>query len=238
VLVGCRRRGGKLSIEVWDTGRGIPDEKIGDIFGEFRRLDADDPETPSGLGLGLAIVDRIAKMLGHPVTVRSWPGRGSVFSVELPLARGAVAQPLDRPERMAVPNLLAGKTVLCIDNETSILTAMRGLLQAWSCTVLTATDLKGALAAVRQAGRPPEVVLLDYHLRQGESGVDVLDRLSAEIGRPLRAILITADHSEAVRATALARGLPLLHKPVSPAALRSLLPRLTTQPDRGLSVAG
>jgi len=238
VLVGCRRRGNELSIEVWDTGRGIPEHKIGEIFGEFRRLDADDPDVPSGLGLGLAIVDRIAKMLGHKVTVRSWPGRGSAFSIALPLTRDAVAQPLDRPERMAVPNLLAGKTVLCIDNEASILTAMRGLLQAWSCTVLTATDLDSAVVALRDAGRPPDAVLLDYHLRRSESGIDVLDRLSAVTSRPLRAVLITADHSEAVRAVAQARGLPLLHKPVSPAALRSLLSRLTAQPDRTLSVAG
>ena len=238
VLVGCRRHGDELWIEVWDTGRGIPEQKIGEIFTEFRRLDADDPETPSGLGLGLAIVDRIAKMLGHRVTVRSWPGRGSAFAVGLPLARGAVAQPLDRPERMAVPNLLAGKTVLCIDNEGSILTAMRGLLQAWSCTVLTATDLDSALSALRDASRTPDAVLLDYHLRQSESGIDVLDRLSAVVGRPLRAVLITADHSEGVRAIAQARGLPLLHKPVSPAALRALLARLTTQPDQHLSVAG
>ena len=238
VLVGCRRRGDELSIEVWDTGRGIPERKLGDIFGEFRRLDADDPETPSGLGLGLAIVDRIARMLGHRVTVRSWPGRGSAFSVALPLAQGTVAQPLDRPERIAVPNLLAGKTVLCIDNEASILTAMGGLLRAWSCTVLTAGDLATALAVLREAGRPPDAVLLDYHLRQGESGIDLLDRLSATLGRPLRAVLITADHSEAVRAAAEAHGLPLLHKPVSPAALRSLLARLTTRPDRDLSVAG
>jgi PAS domain S-box-containing protein len=237
VLVGCRRRGGRLAVEVWDTGRGIAADKLQDIFGEFRRLDADDPETPNGLGLGLAIVERIARMLSHPIEVRSEPGRGSVFSILLPLADAAAPQPLAKPARRGVPNLLAGKRVLCIDNEDSILVAMRGLLEAWSCTVMTATDAAGALACLGAAPQPPDVVVLDYHLRHGESGLEVLDRLNAAAGRQLNAVLLTADHAETVQRMAQSRGLPLLHKPVNPAALRALLSRLAT-PDEELLDAG
>ncbi len=234
VLIGCRHRGDKLVVEVWDTGRGIPPDKLGEIFGEFRRLYVDDPETPGGLGLGLAIVDRIAAMLGHPVTVRSWPGQGTVFSIALPVAPGLV-QARPTPRRTGIPNALRGKAVLCVDNDHSILVAMRSLLEAWSCIVFTASDLATAQAAMADAGRLPDVVLLDYHLANGESGLELLDTLSEHAGRRLRAILITADYTEAVRAVAQARDFPLINKPVNPAALRALLSRMVMQSDEALS---
>ena len=239
VVIGCRRRGGALRLEVWDSGRGIPSDKLREIFGEFRRLDTGDSEPQNGLGLGLAIVERIAKTLGHTVDVRSWPGRGSVFAITLPLAETAVAaRPLDKPARLGLPNLLAGKLILCIDNDPSVLAGTRSLLEAWSCSVLVASDFAGALASIKAAERLPDAVLLDYHLGGEESGLDVLDRLRASTGRGFKAMLITADHSETVRTVAQARGLPLLHKPLSPAALRALLSRLATQPAEDLSHAG
>jgi len=239
VVIGCRRRGNALRLEVWDSGRGIPSDKLREIFGEFRRLDTGDADSQNGLGLGLAIVERIAKTLGHPVDVRSRPGRGSVFAITLPLAdAAAAARPLDKPARLGLPNLLAGKLILCIDNDPSVLAGTRSLLEAWSCSVLVASDFASALASIEGADRIPDVVLLDYHLGADETGLDVLDRLRASTGRGFKAMLITADHSEAVRSVAQARGLPLLHKPLSPAALRALLSRLATQPAEDLSHAG
>ncbi|WP_034853805.1 hybrid sensor histidine kinase/response regulator [Inquilinus limosus] len=224
VLVGCRRRAGALVIQVWDTGPGIPQEQLSAIFEEFRRLGSGSEDEPAGLGLGLAIVERIAARLGHRVAVRSWPGRGSVFEVVLPLAETQATVPPPAAPRPRVPATdLAGRLVLCVDNDHAILTATRLLLEGWGCTVVAATDAAGAKEALQPLGRMPDMVLLDYHLAGAETGLDVLAALEAAAGRPLPAALVTADRTEALKAAARARGLPLLHKPLKPAALRALL---------------
>lgn len=224
VLVGCRRRAGALAIQVWDTGPGIPPEQLSAIFEEFRRLGSGGEDEPAGLGLGLAIVERIAARLGHPVAVRSWPGRGSVFEVVLPLSETPVAaRPAETPRRRSPATDLAGRLVLCVDNDHAILTATRLLLEGWGCTVLAATDAAGAKEALQPVGRAPDMVLLDYHLAGVETGLVVLDALEAAVGHPLAAALVTADRTDALKAAARTRGLPLLHKPLKPAALRALL---------------
>ena len=224
VLVGCRRRAGALAIQVWDTGPGIPPEQLSAIFEEFRRLGSGGEDEPAGLGLGLAIVERMAARLGHQVAVRSWPGRGSVFEVVLPLSETPVAaRPAETPQRRSPATDLAGRLVLCVDNDHAILTATRLLLEGWGCTVLAATDAAGAKEALQPVGRAPDMVLLDYHLAGMETGLEVLDALEAAVGHPLAAALVTADRTEALKAAARARGLPLLHKPLKPAALRALL---------------
>lgn len=244
VLMGCRRRRGRLAVEVWDTGPGIAADQRAVIFEEFRRLDAGDAETPAGLGLGLAIVERICRMLDHPIGLSSWPGRGSVFSVELPLGAAAPAAPVAAAPRR-VPDTLAGKVALCIDNEPSVLAAMRTLLEGWSLTVLTASDAAAArreLARRRShadRGQPeivppeivppdivlPDIVLIDHHLDGSDTGLAVVEALRAEIGR-VPAILITADYTEALRLQAQAAGCPILNKPLRPAALRALMAQL------------
>jgi len=224
VLVGCRRRGAALAVQVWDTGPGIPQEQLSAIFEEFRRLGSGGEDEPAGLGLGLAIVERIAARLGHRVAVRSWPGRGSVFEVVLPLAAARIAAPSERTPRRPAPAAgLAGRFVLCVDNDPAILTATRLLLEGWGCAVATAADATGAQRAVAAAGRAPDMVLLDHHLAGAETGFDVLDALEAAAGGPVPAALVTADRAEALKAAARARGLPLLNKPLKPAALRALL---------------
>jgi PAS domain S-box-containing protein len=230
VLVGCRRRAGQVVIQVWDSGPGIAPEQIGAIFEEFRRLDGAADDEPAGLGLGLAIVDRIATMLGHKVSVRSWPGRGSVFEIALPAADGTLAaRPSPQPRRRSPATSLDGRLVLCVDNDRGILTATRALLEQWGCTVVTATDAAGALDAMAGQGRRPDAVLLDHHLAGTETGLDVLDALEAALGAPLAAALVTADRTDALKQAAAARTLPLLHKPLKPAALRALLVQIAAK---------
>ncbi|MGH7125568.1 MAG: hybrid sensor histidine kinase/response regulator, partial [Stellaceae bacterium] len=237
VLIGCRRRGEGVAIEVWDTGPGIPQSKLGVIFEEFKRLGTPEGDAPAGLGLGLAIVDRIARILDHPVAVRSWPGRGSVFSVSLP--QGAAVPLVSRPapDRRA-PNVLAGRVVLCIDNDASILAAMRPLLEGWSCTVLTVTDLAGARREIKRCAQAPDIILADHHLEGGETGMAAVRALAEELGAHIPAILITADYSEALREAALASGYSILHKPLRPAALRALMSQVLLRETGRLAALG
>ena len=237
VLIGCRRRGECVVVEVWDTGPGIPADKLGVIFEEFKRLGTQDRDAPAGLGLGLAIVDRIARMLDHPVSVRSWPGRGSVFSVSLPL--GAAVPLVSRPAAdRRVPNVLSGKLVLCIDNDASVLVAMRPLLEGWSCMVLTATDLAGARRELKRCALAPDIILADHHLEGGETGMAVIEALARDLGVRIPAILITADYSEALREAAQTSGHPTLNKPLRPAALRALMSQVLRRETDRLAALG
>jgi Na+/proline symporter/signal transduction histidine kinase/ActR/RegA family two-component response regulator len=218
VLVGCRRRGAALRIDVWDTGPGIPEESFADIFQEFHRLEPK-PETGQGLGLGLAIVDRIARMLDHPVTVRSRLGRGSCFSVTVPIAAltpEAAAAPLPRRRRG-----FGGALVLCIDNDATILEGMEALLGGWQCEVIGAAGVDAALS--RLSGRTPDAAIIDYRLDEGVTGLVAIDQLFAQFGRAIPCVVITADHTDAVRQAVEGRGCQILYKPVRPAALRALL---------------
>ena len=221
VLIGCRLGGGKLRFDVYDTGLGIPKSKQRAIFQEFHRLDQG-AKVARGLGLGLSIVERIARVLDHSVGLESKSGRGSHFSVTVPLAP---ALPLDtkkqKPQRMEV-NQLADLVVLCIDNEPKILDGMATLLGGWGCHVLKAADLKAALATVSDAKTPPTGVLVDYHLDSG-NGIEAIAALRWRFGAELPAILITADRSPAVREEARARDIQVLPKPLKPAALRALM---------------
>nr|WP_295837498.1 PAS domain-containing hybrid sensor histidine kinase/response regulator [uncultured Azospirillum sp.] len=230
VLLGCRRRrdpinGDRLRIEVWDTGPGIPEAKRREVFEEFRRLGGENGggnPADKGLGLGLAIVDRIARLLGHPVSLRSTVGRGTGFAVEVPLEQ-ARATPVDRP--VSTPAALsAGLLVLCIDNEEPILAGLRALLGQWGCRVATASNVTGALAALAPFdGALPDVVCVDYHVGGGQTGLAVLERLRELWDRPVKGLLLTADRSEAVRAEAERCGCGVLYKPVKPASLRRFL---------------
>ena len=228
VLVGCRRRGDRIVIEVWDTGIGIPQDELKVIFEEFRRGGSNDTETPPGLGLGLAIVDRIARMLEHPVSVRSWPGRGSVFSVSVPISKAAPAAVVPGVDERSRGSL-AKRLVLCVDNDPAVLVAMRTLLHGWSCEVLTARDAAGACEEIDNRGAIPDIVLMDYHLEGEVTGLAALETLCAHVGRPLPAIIITANYTDAVRQAADALGYVVLNKPVRPGALRALMAQMLSR---------
>ena len=221
VLVGCRRRRNRLRIDVYDTGLGIPASQKKNVFREFHRLN-EGAKVARGLGLGLSIVERIARVLNHKVELRSISGEGSRFSVEVPVT-AAISASAARDEPRADPGQLAGIAVLCIDNDPQILDGMQTLLNGWGCHVLKASDLATAFEAIGNDRVSLSGLLVDYHLDDDDNGIDVIVALRRRIGRHLPAILITADRSPHVREEARLRDVPVLHKPVKPAALRALL---------------
>jgi Na+/proline symporter/signal transduction histidine kinase len=221
VLVGCRRAGAALRIEVLDSGLGIPASQSKAIFREFHRLQ-DGAKVARGLGLGLSIVERIARVLGHKVALASVPGRGSRFSVEVPVASSVSAPAPQRSPMRTDPARLAGMAVLCIDNDPQILDGMEALLGGWGCKVFKARDFEGAVAVLDEARTMLAGMLVDYHLDEG-NGIDVIVNLRRRLGAELPAILITADRTPRVRDQARAHDVPILNKPVKPAALRVLL---------------
>ncbi|WP_367256383.1 NahK/ErcS family hybrid sensor histidine kinase/response regulator [Pseudomonas sp. stari2] len=222
VLLGVRRRQGEICLEVWDRGPGIPEDKQQVIFEEFKRLDSHQTRAEKGLGLGLAIADGLCRVLGHTLSVRSWPGHGSVFSVRVPLARTQTAQPSAAVELNG--KLHSGAQVLCIDNEDSILIAMNSLLTRWGCQVWTARN-REECAALLNDGVRPQLALVDFHLDHGETGTDLMAWLRTRLGEPVPGVVISADgHPETVAQVHTA-GLDYLAKPVKPAALRALLSR-------------
>ena len=221
VLVGCRRRGDRVVISVIDTGLGIPASQRKLIFKEFKRLD-EGTKVARGLGLGLSIVDRISRLLKHPIKVQSEPGKGSHFTLDVPLSlRGA--------KKMAAASTTAGRSlmpsnvfVLVIDNDEMILKGMKILLEGWGCIVVTARNGLEAHEAFAQEGAHHPLVIADYHL-DTETGLDIIAALRERIDKLFPAILLTADRSKAVRERTQAEDIYLLHKPVKPAALRALV---------------
>src|SRR5882672_9164939 len=220
VLVGCRRRRGRLRIDVYDTGLGIPRSKQQAIFQEFHRLEQG-ARVARGLGLGLSIVERIARVLDHKIVVISTVGDGSQFSVEVPLSAAVPARAPVRDRAEVDRGQLAGLCVLCIDNEPTILDGMETLLGGWGCRVVKAADLASALAALAESKRAPDALLIDYHLGE-ENGIEAIAQLRRRFAGAT-AIVITADRGAAVREEARAQSVQLLNKPVKPAALRALL---------------
>jgi signal transduction histidine kinase len=201
VVVGVRRRAGSVRLEVWDTGLGVPEDKQLRIFDEFLRLDQG-ARAARGLGLGLSIVQRLGKVLGHPISLRSRSGSGSVFRVEAPLGARAPSRASEEgsvaPLRAGEP--LNGLRVVAIDNEPRVLEGMRMLLQKWGCRVVTASGREAALASLDVI---PDVIIADYHLDDGD-GLEAIAALRERLGFLVPAILATADRSPEVRAAAAA----------------------------------
>jgi Na+/proline symporter/signal transduction histidine kinase len=227
VLVGCRRIDGAARIEVWDTGIGIPVGQQRQIFEEFQRLEQG-ARAARGLGLGLSIVERLGRALGHAVTLRSKPGVGSLFAVTAPLgaARLAALVSARSPalELTFVGEPLSGMRVLAIDNEPLVLDGMRTLLGKWGCRVAIARGLDEALEALAALDGAPDAIVADYHLDQGD-GLAAIAALRRRIGQPVAAILATADRSHEVSEAAALADVALLNKPLKPAPLRAQLTR-------------
>ncbi|MDB5559078.1 MAG: hybrid sensor histidine kinase/response regulator [Enterovirga sp.] len=226
VLVGVRRRGAQLRLEVWDTGLGIPASQQTLIFREFRRLSAG-AKAARGLGLGLSIVERIGKTLGAEIGLTSEPQKGSVFSVTLPIASAEPARTAEPAPATRGPAIapLQRMMILAIDNEPAVLDGMATLLRGWGCEVVTATSIEEARRQVLALGQPPEIVIADYHLDE-EDGLGAIAAVRQEVGFELPALLITADRSPELRERAGEAEISILNKPLKPAALRALLSRI------------
>ncbi len=220
VLVSCRARGSGVRVGVWDTGLGIPKSKQKTVFEEFRRLD-EGARTARGLGLGLSIVERIGKVLKHPIGLRSIEGRGSVFFVDVPRVVEFEAPAPLAPSATTHVGGLAGLLVIAIDNEPRILEGMTLLLGGWGCDVAAARDAEEALTMLGPDARPAGVIA-DYHLDEDKTGLDAIAKLRAAYG-PIPAVLATADRTQELRETAHEADIAVLNKPLKPAALRALL---------------
>jgi Na+/proline symporter/signal transduction histidine kinase len=221
VMVGCRRRGSALRICVYDTGVGIPIVKRGEIFKEFHRLEQG-ARIARGLGLGLSIVERLARVLDHGIAIDANAGGGSVFSVTVPTASAVnhtaavtSATPLSRTP-------ISGAQIVCIENDPAILDGMKTLLKAWGAEVIAATDPEAAVEAIETASGSVTGLLVDYHLDRG-NGLAAIRDIRRRFGESIPAILITADRSPHVRAAARDENIAVLNKPVKPASLRALL---------------
>ncbi|WP_299178993.1 NahK/ErcS family hybrid sensor histidine kinase/response regulator [uncultured Neptuniibacter sp.] len=226
VLVGCRRKGDKLSIQVWDTGTGIPENKQQEIFKEFQQLDCHASQGRQGVGLGLAIVERISNMLGHQLKVSSIPGKGSMFSVEVPLVKNPVSVHTVTKFHQPIPDQLNRLAVLVIDNEENILVSMQALLEQWGCQVITALSEVEARELCQDEKFVPEVILADFHLDDDKLGTDAVLNLRESFGLDIPAVMLTADRSTECRQMFRQLGFPVLNKPVKPGKLRALLTHL------------
>jgi Na+/proline symporter/signal transduction histidine kinase/CheY-like chemotaxis protein len=226
VLLGCRVAGDGLRLEVWDTGPGIPADMHEAVFREFQRL-AGSAGSEQGLGLGLAIVDRVARMLDHKITLRSQVGKGSVFAVAVPVGDAPPARPAvtEMPDQLI--RELAGAVVLCIDDSPDILDGMAALLGGWHCDVRLAAS--GAEWRDALHGETPDLILADFHLDDDKDGLELIAEICGEFGRIIPAIVISADQSEALAEEATRRGHAVLAKPIKPAALRALMTRSLVQ---------
>lgn len=226
VLLGCRRHEQSLLIEVWDTGPGIPEENLTLIFEEFQRFQHPDSGGDSGLGLGLAIAERSAKVLEHPIRVASIVGKGSKFSVEVPYGQIVTSQ---APNLVPVSPSIFGlghATVVYIENDQDNLEGMTALLARWSCQVLPARTADEARAVISERRLDPDLIIADYHLDDGQVGLDAIAEICAHCRLPIPGIIVTADHTADVLEATKGAGYELLQKPIKPAELRSLMSHL------------
>jgi len=233
VLVGARYRGGKLRIEVHDTGPGIPEDQLDNIFLEFHQLGNPERDRHQGLGLGLAIVKRLTALLGHEIVVRSHLEHGSCFAITVPLFRDS-SRHSPSLTTTTPAKALRGHRVLVLDDDKSVLAAMDGLLEQWGCAVIKASSLEEAQEQLKAHIPPPELLIVDYRLQGQFSGLEAVAILQKVLRRYVPALVITGDTAPDRLREAEASGYPLLHKPVQPAKLRSALHHLLHLREREL----
>jgi signal transduction histidine kinase len=225
VLVGCRRAAGGLRIVVCDTGIGIAPEQAGRIFEEFYQAAPDGTGRGEGLGLGLSIVARLGELMGHGIGMRSQPGRGSCFTVTVPRSEPeqAMQAPVTPTQPLAAFDALRGRRVLVVENDARVLDSTASLLAGWGCEVRA---LAAAPDPAELASAPPELLLVDMQLDDGDDGLAVVDRVRAQLGTAVPAIVVTGDVTAATRERIERSDLPMLEKPVSELRLRTVMTRL------------
>lgn len=226
VLVSCRITGNRARLAVYDTGRGIPEDQQESVFQEFVQLNNAARDRNKGLGLGLAIVSRLGRLLGYRVKLRSRPGQGSVFSIEVPLGDASLVK---GPAHLPLPGLIPDDAlVLMIDDESDILRGMAELFDNWNIDLVTAHNADEAMQWLDSLERPPHVIVSDYRLPESD-GLGVIARLREKYGADIPAIIVTGDTAPDTIQRITRAGHPLLHKPLRPAKLRALLTHLIQQ---------
>jgi PAS domain S-box-containing protein len=223
VLLGARRRGSTLRFEVWDTGAGIAGDEIEKIFQEFYQVGNPERDRNQGLGLGLAIVDRVAKLLGHALDVRSTLGRGSMFAIEVPIAsdESRLVRELSGADQDS--DEIVDTTVVLIEDNAAVLNGTKMILEDWGCRVIAAETIGAALEGIARSNHRPDVILADFRLRGNETGLMAIDSVNQFAGTTLPAIIITGDTDPKRIREALESGHTLLHKPVQAAKLKTAL---------------
>jgi signal transduction histidine kinase/CheY-like chemotaxis protein len=221
VLVGCRRKGTTVAITISDTGPGIATEHHLAIFREFYQLGNPERDRRKGLGLGLAIVDGLCRVLDHPLELKSRIGHGSTFAVHVPIA--AADPTCDEIVKAETPVPLENYGVLIIDDEPAICRAMNEVLRSWGCRVVTAESGQDALAQLSTSGFVPDVIIADYRLREGHTGANVIAEIRQSLGKSIPAAILTGDTAPERLREASAGGFVLLHKPIQPSRLRAAL---------------
>jgi CheY-like chemotaxis protein len=223
IVVGCRRRGGQLRIEVWDSGPGIPKDQHQNIFAEFHQLGGPQHERRSGLGLGLAIVDRLCRLLDHQIELISALGNGSRFSVIVPLVAAQTLTVEPKAPVHAALGSISGKLIVVLDDDALVLDSMGGLLRSWGCDVVTAASAHVALTGLAERERSPDLIISDFRLSDGRNGIEAIEKLREAFNLSIPAFLISGDTAPERLREARASGYHLLHKPVRPRALRAML---------------
>ncbi|OYX42651.1 MAG: hybrid sensor histidine kinase/response regulator [Rhodobacterales bacterium 32-67-9] len=221
VLVGCRGAGDRARVEVWDTGIGISEADQGRIFNEFTRVSKSNGGP--GMGLGLSIVERACRHLGHPVRLSSQPGKGSVFSIEMPQARAASGATARGAPSETIPQGALDLIVMIIENDADVLHATTQKLDSWGASVLGTASTKGALDLMLGVGTAPDIILADYQLDEGDNGVEAIRTLRDAAGYDIPAIVITANRSRSLLQLGERMGFSVLTKPVQLSRLRALI---------------
>ena len=222
VLLAVRRHGNALRVEVWDTGIGIAAEHLDRVFDDFVQLGNPSRDRRRGVGLGLSVVRRLSTQLGHELTVRSRPGRGSMFGVSVPIDPDA-PPPLPAPPRDADPDALRGLLVLIVDNELEVLLATEALLRAWGCLVLIARNVQEASRWIAESERFPDVLITDYRLSDNVTGTDVIRSVRQQVPTPLGILVVTAEPPGSIPALEADRDCLWLPKPVDQSRMRHAL---------------
>jgi CheY-like chemotaxis protein/anti-sigma regulatory factor (Ser/Thr protein kinase) len=228
VMIGCRRRGDRIRIEVWDTGPGIPADKHAEVFQEFSQLGNPERDRRKGLGLGLAIVDRLAKLLGHEVELRSRVGRGSMFAVAVPRAHPDERVLLDPVAEITAHFDLTGRLALVVQSDAASREALRKLLIAWNCEVLTAASGAEMLSNLSSLQRQPDLIVAEGPA-PSESGSAVVELLRNEFNVDVPALLVSSSSGAGPAAHDLG-GLPVLRRPFHAGRLRTLINTLLHAP--------
>ena len=226
VRVECRAVGDLVRVEVQDTGIGIPPDQMDDIWTEFHQIGNPERDRNRGLGLGLAIVQRLARLLGCHVEVLSALGRGSVFSIEVPLGR-AVATIKEAPEPIASP--IGGRYAVLVDDDAIVLMGLQSILRDWGYEVLAAGSTEQALDRLRTATREPDIIVADYRLRGGRVGTEAIVKIRELFGSNIPGVILTGETGPKCAEDAAAHGFSIAHKPITSRQLNAVVEKLLAE---------